>query len=59
MTVEEIKKVLTANFSALTDAELSTYLQECNKLICNMVQLDPVVFELQDSLQKELTKRGK
>ena len=59
MTIEEIKKILTANFSALTNAELENYLQECDKLICNMVQLDPAVFELHDLLLQEIGKRGK
>lgn len=58
MDVESFKRLFTANFSTMNINTLEHYLREGEKLICNMVQLDPIVVEIVSKLSNELNSRG-
>lgn len=58
MDVESFKQLFAANFSTMNINTLEYYLREGEKLICNMVQLDPIVVEIVSKLSNELNSRG-
>lgn len=58
MTADNFKQLATANFSTLTDDALNQYLKTGTDLICNMIELDPLVIEIVSRLTQEAQRRG-
>lgn len=58
MTAEEIKKIFTSNFSEFSLSTLEHYYNECEKIIANMIVVDPTIFDIMTRLEDELNKRG-
>lgn len=58
MDIESFKKLFTANFQEMNVNTLEHYLIQGEKLICNMITLDPIVMEIVAKLNEELRARG-
>lgn len=58
MNIESFKQLFTANFNAMNVNTLEHYLREGEKLLCNMIELDPVVVEIVSKISTELNSRG-
>lgn len=57
MNVESFKQLFTANFSTMNINTLEYYLREGERLICNMVAIDPLVVEIVSKISDELNSR--
>lgn len=57
MDVENFKQLFTANFSTMNINTLEYYLREGEKLICNMIAIDPLVVEIVSKISDELNNR--
>ena len=58
ITVENFKQLYTANLSTFNLNALEHYLAMGEKLLCNLVELDPIVVEVVSKLGEELRNRG-
>ena len=58
MDIEKFKQLFTANFTAMNLNTLEHYLAQGEKLICNMVTIDPIVMDIIAKLSDEIRSRG-
>ena len=59
MDIESFKKLFAANFKEMNINTLEHYLIQGEKLICNMVVIDPIVMEVMTKITDEINLRGK
>ena len=58
MDIEKFKQLFTANFAAMNINTLEYYLAQGEKLICNMVVVDPVIIDVIAKISDEIRNRG-
>ena len=58
MDIDSFKNLFVANFKEMNINTLEYYLTQGEKLICNMVVIDPVVVEIIDKITNEIQSRG-
>lgn len=58
MDLERFKQLFTANFSTMNLNTLEYYLHEGEKILCNMIEIDPIVVEVVSKISEELRSRG-
>lgn len=59
MLISDFKQINTNDLSSYNLNTLEYYLQEGEKLICNMIELDPQIIEIVSFLSEEIRNRGK
>ena len=58
INIQNFKQLYTANLSTFNINSLQHYLEEGEKIMCNMIAVDPVVVEIVSKLSEEIKTRG-